>query len=195
MYFRALLFFTLTSLSYLTSAQQNRADSVFLSRSPSDNIETIESVSMLDPNKAAMLSAVLPGLGQAYNNQYWKIPIIYGGGIVLGHYINYNHRIYHEFRTALIAEADNDETTINPYEGRYSRTNLTRFRDVFRRNRDYLMIISAAYYLLNIVDAHVSAHLHEFEVNDNLSINIHPSIQPTPLFSHAVGVSVSFQFK
>lgn len=141
-----------------------------------------------------MLSAVLPGLGQAYNNQYWKIPLIYGGGIILGHYINYNHRIYHEFRTALIAEIDSDPTTENPHPA-FNRTYLTRYRDLFRRNRDFLMIISAAYYLLNIVDAHVSAHLKEFEVNDQLSINIHPSIQPTPLFSHAVGVSVSLRVK
>lgn len=186
------MLFFLASVPYVASAQQNKADSVFLSR---DTLETIGTVSRLDPDRAAMLSAVLPGLGQAYNNQYWKIPIIYGGGIIIGHYINYNHRIYHEMRTALIAVADKDPGTVNPYEGQFSSTALTRNRDLFRRNRDYLMIIGAAYYLLNIVDAHVSAHLHEFEVNENLSMNIYPSIEPTLLFSHAVGISVSVSLK
>lgn len=185
------------TLSFLSVAQQNPADSIFLSRPAlvNDGIETIESVSLLDPNRAAMLSAVLPGLGQAYNNQHWKIPIIYGGAIILGHYINYNHRIYEEMRTALIAELDNNPGTVNPYGRRFPQSALSRNRDLFRRNRDFLMIISAAYYLLNVVDAHVSAHLHEFEVNDNLSMIIHPSIQPTPLFSQAVGISVTLTLK
>lgn len=171
---------------------QNTADSLFLSRDRT--IDEFQSVSDLDPNKAAMLSAVLPGLGQAYNNQYWKIPLIYGGGIILAHYINYNHRIYHEFRNALIAIKDGDPATENPY-ARFRETSLTRNRDAFRRNRDFLMIIGAAYYLLNVVDAHVSAHLHEFEVNDKLSLNISPSIEPSPLFSQAVGLSVSLRLK
>lgn len=186
----------MTCLSYFAQGQRSAADSVFLSRESLGDIETIDMVSMKDPNKAAMLSAVLPGLGQAYNNQYWKIPLIYSGAIILGHYINYNHRIYHEFRTALIAEIDGDPTTENPYKNTgYSQTYLTRYRDLFRRNRDFLMIIGAAYYLLNIVDAHVSAHLLEFDVNDKLSMEMYPSIQSTPLFSHAIGVSVTFRVR
>ncbi|RED96206.1 hypothetical protein C7460_11597 [Marinoscillum furvescens DSM 4134] len=186
----------LATLSILLSiagfAQQNRADSVFLN---SDQIETIKMVSDLDPNKAALLSAVLPGLGQAYNNQYWKIPIVYGGGLLIGHYINYNHKIYHEMRNALIAEQDNDPTTENIFAERFQESALTRNRDAFRRNRDLLIIIGAAFYLLNIVDAHVSAHLHEFEVNDNLSMQVKPSIQSTALFSHSVGISLSLNLK
>lgn len=170
---------------------QDPSDSLFLIR---EDAETFQSISQLDPNKAAMLSAVLPGLGQAYNNQYWKIPLIYGGGIIIAHYINYNHRIYHEFGNALIAEKDGDEGTVNPYS-RYQVTNLTRNRDAFRRNRDFLMLIGVAYYLLNIVDAHVSAHLHEFEVNENLSLNISPSFQTSPVISQAVGLSVSLRLK
>lgn len=175
-------------------AQNSRADSVFLN-ADLDQIETIQTVSRLDPNKSAMLSAVLPGLGQAYNNQYWKIPLIYGGGIIIGHYINYNHKIYNEMRNSLIAEVDGDPSTINPYNDRFRETALLRNRDAFRRNRDLLILVGAAFYLLNIVDAHVSAHLHEFEVNDNLSLKVSPSIQPTPLFSQALGVSLSLNIK
>ena len=180
------------TLPLLSSGQINQSDSIFLNR---EDIETIETYSQLDPNKAAIFSAVLPGLGQGYNNQYWKIPIIYGGGLLIGHYINYNHRIYHEFRNALIAEADGNPNTLNPYEGRFSTEALQRQRDAFRRNRDMLIIIAGAFYLLNIVDAHVSAHLHEFDINENLSMKVSPSIQSSPLFSQAVGLSVSLRLK
>lgn len=175
------------------SAQISRADSVFLQTG--ESIETFESISILDPNRAAFLSAVLPGLGQAYNNQYWKIPLIYGGGVIFAHYINYNHRIYEELKSALIAEADGDPNTINPYSDRFLQTSLKRNRDVFRRNRDFLIILGLTYYLLNVVDAHVSAHLQEFEINDKLSMQIRPTIERTPLFSHAFGVSVSISIK
>lgn len=172
-------------------AQGNPADSAFVGRKGIDEIETISSK---DPNRAALLSAVLPGLGQAYNNQFWKIPLIYGGGVMLGHYIRYNHVIYNEFRNAVIAEQDGLESTVNPYNERYAETAITRFRDVFRRNRDLLIILTAAFYMLNIVDAHVSAHLHEFEVNDQLSMRVMPSIQTTSLQSRAIGLSLSINF-
>lgn len=180
--------------AFEASAQDSKADSIFLNREL-DQIETIEMVSELDPNKAALLSAVLPGLGQAYNNQYWKLPFIYGGGIIIGQYIKYNHQLYNEFRNTLIAEADSDPGTVNPYQQFFGATSLTRNRDAFRRNRDFLIIIGAAFYLLNIVDAHVSAHLHEFEVNDNLSLKVSPSIQSSPVFSQSLGLSLSLSIK
>lgn len=142
-----------------------------------------------------MFSAVLPGMGQAYNNQYWKIPLIYGGGIIIGHYINYNHKIFNEFRNTLVAELDQDPNTINPYTDRFRETALSRNRDAFRRNRDLLILVGSAFYLLNIVDAHVSAHLNEFEVNDNLSLKVSPTIQTTPLFSQTLSLSLSLRVK
>lgn len=180
------------TLPLLSHGQRNVSDSLFLIR---EDIETIETYSKLDPKKATLFSAILPGLGQAYNNQYWKIPIIYGGGLLIGHYIDYNNRIYNEFRNALIAEADDNDLTVNPYSGRFSEDALERNRDAFRRNRDMLIIIAGAFYLLNIVDAHVSAHLHEFDINENLSMKVSPSIKSTPLFSQTVGLSISLSFK
>ena len=168
------------------------SDSLFLA-APKDGA-SFQSVSTLDPNRAALLSAILPGLGQAYNGQYWKIPLVYAGGIIIGHYIDYNHRIYSEFQNALLADADDDPSTVNPYS-EFGQTALIRNRDAFRRNRDYLMIIGVGYYLINIIEAHVSAHLHEFDVNDNLSMNISPAIQPTALFSQAIGIKISLNLR
>lgn len=177
----------------LSMAQYNKSDSIFLMTD--QTIYEFQQVSQLDPNKAAFFSAILPGLGQAYNNQYWKIPIIYGGGVIFAHYIDYNNRIYQEMQNALIAETDNSPYTINFYDEIYDASALERNRDAFRRNRDFLIIIASAFYLLNIADAHISAHLNEFDVNQNLSLRISPSIQSTPLFSHSLGFSVSFNFK
>lgn len=190
---------TLLSILILVSAfdaqsQQSKADSVFI-YSELDQIETINTVSELDPNRAAILSAVLPGLGQAYNNQYWKLPFIYGGGILIGHYIKYNHKYYHEFRNALIAEADGIDRSTNVYAEFWGTTALTRNRDAFRRNRDLLILVGAAFYILNIVDAHVAAHLNEFDVNDNLSLKVSPSIQSSPVFSHTLGISLALRVK
>lgn len=172
------------------------ADTTFLNMSGSTTFFISKSTS--DPNKAALLSAILPGLGQAYNRQYWKIPIIYTAGIVMTHYIRYNNEIYNAFRTGLVAETDSRDDTINPFNevipGRYNQNTLELRRDYFRRNRDYLMIIGGVMYLLNIAEAHIAAHLKEFDINDGLTMKLQPSIQPTPLFSHATGISLRFRF-
>jgi hypothetical protein len=168
-------------------------DSTFIENM--DVVDEFQSVSEQDPNKAAVLSAILPGLGQAYNKQFWKIPIIYGGTIIIGHYISYNHQLYHEFRSAVTAAVDNSAITVNYYDDSFSTETAIRNRDKFRRDRDFLMIMGGVFYLLNIVDAHVSAHLKEFDINDNLSLNIQPSIQTTPLFSQSFGFTIALNIK
>ena len=158
-----------------------------------DHIELFTELSDLNPKRAAILSAVLPGLGQVYNRQYWKVPLIIGGGVMLGHYIKYHDRLYNSFRSALIAESDADARTVNPYFGLNTET-LQANVDQLRRDRDYLMIMTTFFYLLNIVDAHISAHLHEFQINDALSMDIRPAIQQSTLISRSVGISFSFKF-
>lgn len=163
-----------------------------------DSVQFFQSLSTKDPNRAALLSAILPGLGQAYNGDYWKIPIIYSGIVVVGHFINYNHQWYNSFRTNLIAEVDQDPSTLNRFnlvaEGRFLESALTRNRDAFRRNRDFLMIWAGVLYMLNIAEAHIAAHLKEFQINEELSLKFEPSIESTPLFSQAFGLSMSLKF-
>ncbi len=157
-----------------------------------DDAELFEEVSELDPQRAAMLSALFPGLGQAYNRQYWKVPIVLAGVLTFAHFIDYNNKVYHGLRNAALLTS---KGLPNPYQSIVtSESALTRNRDVFRRNRDFLIILGSAFYILQIVDAHVSAHLDEFRVNDKLAFGIEPSIQSTPLFSQAVGVSFVLKF-
>lgn len=156
-----------------------------------DDGQLFQEVSDLDPQRAALLSAVFPGLGQIYNKQYWKVPLVFSGMIVFAHYIGYNNKIYNSFRNAALTV---NSGGVSPYNTVVSLDGLVRNRDNFRRNRDFLIVLGSAFYLIQIVDAHVSAHLDEFIVNKDLAINIRPSIQSTPLFSQAVGVSLVLNF-
>jgi hypothetical protein len=149
-------------------------------------IETIQMVSTLDPLKAAIYSAVLPGLGQIYNGESWKLPIVLSGGIVIGHFISNNHQLYTAFNNAMIADLDNSPETVNPFP-LYTRTSLQRNRDFYRRNRDFMIIIGVAYYMLNIVEAHIAAHLKEFSVNEDLSLQFKPSFEPLPTGGTVIG--------
>lgn len=144
------------------------------------------------PSRASLLSAVLPGLGQVYNGKYWKVPVIYGGFAMFGYLIKYNDDNYQEFRAALFAEVDNDESTINPFANILSENSLRRRTDLFRRNRDFSMILAGAWYLLNIVEAHVDAHLQEFDVNEDISMRIGPAGNNNGTMFAGVGLTITF---
>ena len=201
---RLLCAFFLMSMGFIGLSQESDSLKVVTPKPPKprkdsliaidkdQHIELFTEMSTLNPKRAAVLSAVLPGLGQVYNKQYWKVPLIYGGAIMIGHYIRYQDRLYNSFRSAYFAETDLDPGTVNPYP--VSSDVLLSNAEQLRRDRDYLMIIGGIFYLLQIVDAHVSAHLHEFQINDALSLDIQPAIQPSALISRSVGVSFSLRF-
>ncbi len=154
-------------------------------------IETFQSKSTLDPDKAALYAAIVPGLGQIYNKQYWKLPILYGGAIAIGHFIKYNNDLYNSFRNAYIANTEGTLDPAGPF-GRFSVEALQRNAERFKRNRDFMVIMGAVYYLVQIIDAHVAAHLIEFNINDDLAF------QPTyhareKYFAQNVGMSLVFK--
>lgn len=145
------------------------------------------------PNKVALYSAILPGLGQIYNKKAWKLPIIYGGGMTLVFSsINYNTQ-YLFFRDALFLEVDGDPGTINGTG--LNESQIRRRVDFFRRNRDFFIILTGALYLLNILDAHVDAHLREFDVNDQLAFSIKPAMVQNPWNIANVGLSLQLKVK
>ncbi len=190
---RLLFVFGFVLLSFAINAQDQPVlidDSTFVKAE--EDAELFQEVSELDPQRAALLSAVFPGMGQVYNKQYWKVPIVLAGVLTFGHFIDYNNKVYHGLRNAALLTSKGET---NPYSSIITTESaLVRNRDVFRRNRDFLIILGSAFYILQIVDAHVSAHLDEFKVNDKLAFGIEPSIQSTPLFSQAVGVSFVLKF-
>lgn len=147
------------------------------------------------PGQAALLSAIMPGAGQIYNGKFWKLPLIYSGVLTMGFYINFNHDRYIAFRTLLLSETDNDPRTIN--DTPLNDSQLRRRTDNWRRNRDLLIGLTIFLYVLNIVDAHVDAHLRDFDVSENLSLQINPSVQQTLVLNQQVntfGLSLTLKF-
>ena len=149
------------------------------------------------PAKAAFFSAVIPGAGQIYNKAYWKVPIVWGTGAVLGYFLVDNNNKYQNFRQALILRnRDSTDVYINhPIYGvqRQNGTqNLRYSRDFYRRNRDLTILLSILAYGLNIAEAYVHAHLKEFDVSEDLSLRIQPSLIPVQAQRSAMAPGVTF---
>jgi hypothetical protein len=136
---------------------------------------------------------ILPGAGQAYNRKYWKLPLVYGGVVGFYYWISYNHKFYIQFRDLYL-------------EGLLSSKNLqnldpvtARAKDLqnfYRRTRDLAIILSGVFYLLTIVDAYADAHFRSFDITEDLSLYIKPSIQPTLLPNQwGSGLTFSLKFK
>ena len=149
------------------------------------------------PTKAAMLSATLPGMGQVYNQKYWKVPIIYAGFGTLYYFLDMNSSEYQKWRQAWIARVDGNPNTIDDFP-RHSTAMLERAMDFYRRNLEVTYILTAALYLLNILDASVDAHLMNFDVGEELSFGMgsHPipsaSGNVFPRHSPQLKVTISF---
>ena len=159
------------------------------------------------PRKASIYSAVLPGLGQAYNKKYWKIPIIYAGFGTLGYFIGWNYDYYKTYKNAYLDLTDGDESTNahleleaskyydlgNQLDYNNFKTGLLKQQEYFRRNRDLLVIFTVGFYGLNIIDASVDAHFFEFDISDDLSLNWQPSAN---LFENQLlyGFNCTFNF-
>ncbi|PRP66561.1 DUF5683 domain-containing protein [Nonlabens agnitus] len=124
------------------------------------------------PSKAAFYSAVLPGLGQAYNGKYWKIPLAYAGiGIPVLAYIS-NDKEYQRLRTAFqirLAGGTDDEFSNENGEPIVTNAGLERAQRVSQRNKELSLLIAAAFYAIQIIDANVDGHLSQFDVDRDLS--------------------------
>ncbi len=140
---------------------------------------------MTSVKKATTLSTICPGAGQFYNKSYWKVPIVMGGFATMAYVIDFNNRGYQRFKLASDLVSDGDDSTIDEFNGRYDADYLNNLKRSYRRNRDLSLIITAGLYLLNIVDAHVDAHLQDYDVSDDLSMNLEPIF--TNIYSQSKG--------
>lgn len=147
--------------------------------------------------RATLMSALLPGLGQAYNKKYWKIPIIYAGLGGFGYMFAINNSEYTYYRDNLRAIYDDDPNTLN--NTNYQDWQLQSLRDQYKKNRDLALIGFFAVYLLNIVDANVDGHLTTFDVSDKLGFHLDPLFYPGSLDRQTkqsfYGMSLTFNLK
>lgn len=147
--------------------------------------------------RAAVYSAVLPGLGQGYNRKYWKIPIIYAGFAVIGYFVVTNDREYDVFKEAYIYVANGSTyPTDNPYVTKYNQGQLNDAMEFYRRNRDLSVIIGVLWYTLNVLEAYVDAHFFDYDISEDLSMHVSPAALNTPFspVQPAPGIKVSFKF-
>ena len=156
--------------------------------------------------KATTLSLICPGAGQIYNKSYWRAPIVVGGLASMVYVIDWNNRGFQRFKTAYSLRADFEQNPdkypegVSPdeFNGRYSASYLKNLRDSYRRNRDLSLLLTAGVYIFQAVDAHVDAHLKDFDISDELSVELHPifDYQHTQINgSHPVfGVNLNITF-
>jgi len=145
------------------------------------------------PPRATILSAVIPGLGQAYNRKYWKIPIIYAAGTGLYLYFDYANTRFNLFKDTYETEfakgPDADQNVMN-----WAVAN----RDLWSKRRGYSVIFMGLLYVANVVDAMVDAYFLSFDVSDDLSMRIEPNLDQIPsqyaFDSFSYGVKLSFNF-
>ncbi|WP_294737512.1 DUF5683 domain-containing protein [uncultured Flavobacterium sp.] len=148
-------------------------------------------INPLAPSKAAFYSAIVPGLGQVYNKQYWKVPIIYGAMGISLYYYNFNNKKYHEFRDAYRAKLAGREVTGELSS--LSEDRLISGQRFHQRNRDLSMLITIGIYVLNIVEANVNAHLGQFNVSENLSL--YPQLQQNEIdYNYNMGLTLNYKF-
>ena len=132
--------------------------------------DSLTTLSKKRANRAALMSAVLPGLGQIYNKKYWKVPLIYGGATALIYFVSVNNKEYKKFKEAIVFRNDKDSLTVDNYP-RYTNEDLTVRKNYYRRNRDLSYIFTGLLYTLNILDAYVDSQLMNFDISDDLSIH------------------------
>lgn len=143
-----------------------------------------------NPKKATILSAILPGAGQVYNEKAWKVPLIYGGIITDVYFINFNNRRYQIFKQAL---ADFDDELPNDFPS-LNRDGLVRNVNYWRKSRDLCYLLLAGIYALNLIDANVDAHLSGFDVSDDIALKFEPHFESFSSNNKSVGLSVKLNF-
>ncbi len=162
------------------------------------------SVVLINPhsaNRAANLSAMLPGLGQVYNKQAWKVPIIYAGAGALVYSIVWNNNNYQKYLNAYKLDSDTSSSTNSEFSGLYTVQNLITLKDYYRRNRDFSAIGLVLVYAANIIDAYVYAQFYNFDISDDLTLRVQPMVVPqinnfqTGSWSTVNGLSLTLRFK
>ena len=196
------------------SCQENAKDSI----PQTDSIPLNDSLlNYHSPRKAVLFSALIPGLGQIYNKKYWKVPIIYATFGVLAYFIAYNNRYYVYFKGADIYYQKEQlgkpvfipvntnggyvYFTKLPFKEVYpdlqylSDPSLESGMNTYRRWRDLNALGFLAFYIFQIIDANVDAHFFNYDISQDISLNVHPGIVINDnLMGYVVGLKINVHF-
>jgi len=158
-----------------------------------DTVKKVKSIA----SKAALRSAILPGLGQIYNKKYWKLPLVYGAIAIPVSLFSYNKTWYDRTRFAYQVRSSQDTAnyaqiwrSLKPI----STESLKRYRNEFRKSMDLSVLYFLLAWGLNVVDATVDGHLRTFDISNDLSMEVKPYIPPN-LSSGGLTLKVGFRKK
>lgn len=148
------------------------------------------------PKTAAILSALAPGAGQIYNKKYWKLPIVWGGLAGLGYlWVNENNR-YQDAKTSYLSLLDTDISNDIPLNGTTNITVVQNTKNIYRNQRDMYLLFGVLFYGLNIIDATVDAHFMNFDVSDDLSLNLNLDMKNSAIAPQGVpSLTCTLNFK
>ncbi len=157
----------------------------------SSNLSSISKPHKFQPNpkRAGLYSAILPGLGQFYNRQYWKVPVIYAGLAVAGYFFVDNLNNYQSYRKAYVARINNPYYT-DKYTNIYSSEQLQQLQNDYNKFLDMTVLFTGIGYTLQILEAMTGAHLKNFDISRDISMQVQPMVRP-----EAVGLGMVFNFK
>ena len=164
-----------------------------------------------DTKRAMWFALVLPGAGQIYNRKYWKLPIIYGGFVGCAYAITWNNQMYHDYSQAYMDIMDDDPNTQSYNQflhlgATIDASNIERYKEIFRKRkdkyrrwRDMGTFVMIGIYAFSVIDAYVDASLSEFDISDDLTLRVEPTMlndnrYNNPLRSGALGVQCSLTF-
>ncbi|MDO8998212.1 MAG: DUF5683 domain-containing protein [Bacteroidota bacterium] len=190
-------FFSILAILFFATPAVSQNDTLSLGEDTVAQLKTQKKAIYSSARKASIMSAILPGLGQAYNKKYWKIPIIYAGLGGFGYMFLTNNKQYNIYRSNVIAYNDNDSTTV-PALPEYSSDQSQVLKLQYRKYRDFSVIGFTIIYLINIIDANVDAHLKTFDVSDDLSLHVDPwqsTYKTSSGYRTATGISLKLTFK
>lgn len=147
------------------------------------------------PNTALWKSAIIPGWGQVYNRQAWKIGIIYGGAAVITYIGVDNYHNAQKFKTEYLNRNNGNTADLLPEYANYPDQNIYNLYQAYEKNFQLSIIAGVALYALNLIDAYCYGHLFDFQINDDLSLQISPAVQSLPIgVGLASGISLQLRF-
>lgn len=191
--------FLIVILCFLGYTAISQTDSTSLLIQSDSDVDTNISTKFIEhsPKKALLLSAVLPGAGQVYNKQVWKVPIIYAAAGIVTYFAITNGKNKEKFKDEYYNRINgNTDDLLSDYAS-YTDNGIYNLYNAYKSNFQLSIIVGVALYAVNLLDAYVYGHLFSFDMSDDLSLNIAPYYQPAynNIASSSFGLSFKFNLR